>query len=113
LALAAVLVEDIKAKLDEFLRFVESEEGTPNPDVITQTFGRFHWAAFKVFGILSAYAHFDPTAVNDLAELAERCERPDLTRKYASILQRLTRSAIWYGRYPSPISPSGMNVLSS
>ena len=64
-------VEDIKAKLEEFVRFVEAEEGAPGSDVITQTFGRFHWAAYKVFGVLSAYAHFDPTAVK-LAGAAAR-----------------------------------------
>ena len=76
-------VEDIKTKLEEFIRFVEAEEGAPNPNVITQTFGRFHWAAFKVFGVLSAYAHFDPTAIKltgaaarDLLGDAESHNRP-------------------------------------
>jgi len=35
-------VDDVKEKLDEFVRFVEAEEGAPSSDVITQTFGRFH-----------------------------------------------------------------------
>ena len=56
-------VDDIKAKLEDFIRFVEAEQGAPDPNLITQTFGHFHWAAFKVFGVLSVYAHFDPTAL--------------------------------------------------
>lgn len=78
-------VEQIQVKLQDFVRFVEAEQGAPEADVISQSFGRFHWAAFKVFGVLSAYAHFDPTAFKTpgaaarvLLGVSERHEQPDL-----------------------------------
>lgn len=56
-------LEEIRSRLDDFIRFVEAEKGAPETDSIGPTFGAFHWAAFRVFTILSTYAHFDPTQV--------------------------------------------------
>ena len=49
---------------------------------------------------------------HDLINLTQRCGEPELAEEHSSILQRLSRSAVWYGRYPVPISPKDMNSLS-
>jgi len=67
----------IKAKLEEFITFVEAEQATPEKDVISPTFGRFQWAAFKLFAFFAAYAHFDPTTLKIptlLSEFAEQAQ---------------------------------------
>ena len=48
---------------------------------------------------------------HDLVVLAERCGRKALAEEYASILKRLSRSAVWYGRYPVPLSPASMKSI--
>ena len=50
---------------------------------------------------------------HDLMKLTQRCGKPELAAEHSSILQRLSRSAVWYGRYPAPISPNDMNSVSS
>jgi len=58
---------------------------------------------------------------HDLVDLAKRCGKDKLAEEYASILKRLSRSAVWYGRYPVPVtatafksidvSPSGQAII--
>jgi hypothetical protein len=58
---------------------------------------------------------------HDLVKLAKCCGRDGLAEEYASILKRLSRSAVWYGRYPAPltatalkstdVSPSGQPII--
>ena len=50
---------------------------------------------------------------HNLIVLTQRCGKPELAEEHASILQRLSRSAAWYGRYPAPILPKDMNSLST
>lgn len=56
-----LLPEQINAKLDDFVGFVEGSQGTPSQEVIGPTFGHFQWAAFKLFTRIAGHAHFDPT----------------------------------------------------
>jgi hypothetical protein len=51
---------EIKAEYDSFIRIVESATGVPEDNLVNENFTKFHWAAFKVFGSLSVYVHFDP-----------------------------------------------------
>jgi hypothetical protein len=53
--------EQIDAKLNDFVFFVESYQGRPSQEEVSQTFGRFQWAAFKLFTRIVGYADFDPT----------------------------------------------------
>jgi hypothetical protein len=46
---------------------------------------------------------------HDLSRLAEQAGKPGLASGYAHILKRLTRSATWYGRYPAPTKPQGLD----
>lgn len=55
--------ERIDRKLEEFVKFVEAEKGAPDPTQLSQVFGRFQWAVFKVFSLLAVEAHFDPSAL--------------------------------------------------
>jgi len=48
---------------------------------------------------------------HDLVALAQRCGKCELAEEYASILMRLSRSAVWYGRYPVPISSNALDTL--
>lgn len=50
---------EIQQQCDSFVRLVEQSQGTPTDEIITPIFGRFHWAAFKVFSALASYANFD------------------------------------------------------
>jgi len=43
---------------------------------------------------------------HDLIELAKSCGESALADEYSSILKRLSRAAVWYGRYPVPILPN-------
>ncbi len=54
-------VEQIQDKCNSFIEVVENAQGKPKENLLGPTFNRFHWAAFKVFSTLAAYAHFDPT----------------------------------------------------
>jgi hypothetical protein len=58
--------ERIDRKLEEFVTFVEAEKGAPDPTQLSQVFGRFQWAVFKVFSLLAVEAHFDPGAVLEI-----------------------------------------------
>jgi hypothetical protein len=53
--------QNMRIKLDEFVRFVEAEQGTPDNSLLLGAFAPFHWAASKLFTILSLQADFDPT----------------------------------------------------
>ena len=46
---------------------------------------------------------------HDLSALATKCNAPETAEEYASILSRLSRSAIWYARYPAPTAPVQLN----
>jgi hypothetical protein len=46
---------------------------------------------------------------HDLSALAIQAGKPGLASGYADILARLTRSATWYGRYPAPTTPQGLD----
>ena len=46
---------------------------------------------------------------HDLSDLALQAGKPGLVLGYADILKRLTRSATWYGRYPTPTTPKDLN----
>lgn len=45
---------------------------------------------------------------HDLYRLACRAGVEPLAIQYELLVHRLTRSAIWYGRYPVPITPAGL-----
>jgi len=49
---------------------------------------------------------------HDLPALAVEAGKPGIAEGYADILKRLTRSATWYGRYPAPTNPQGLNPFS-
>lgn len=68
---------EIKTEYESFIQVVESATGVPEDNLVTENFSKFHWAAFKVFGSLSAYAHFDPTS-----------------QKIPTILTRITKRGI-------------------
>lgn len=53
-------VEEIQSKCNSFIEIVENVQGKPEENLLGPTFNRFHWAVFKVFSALAAYAHFDP-----------------------------------------------------
>lgn len=53
--------EILDAKLQEFIAHVEASEGTTPPEMTQPPFGKFQWAAFRVFASLAVIAHFDPT----------------------------------------------------
>lgn len=50
---------------------------------------------------------------HDLVDLTIRCGRRPLAEEYASILKRLSRSSVWYGRYPVPVSADSLNSIDS
>lgn len=50
---------------------------------------------------------------HDLIVLLKRCRRESLAEEYASILKRLSRSSIWYGRYPVPLAAGSMEPVES
>lgn len=58
-----LLPDQINAKLEDFIAFVEASQGMPSKTALSPFFGRFHWAAFKLFSHIVGYAHFDPTAL--------------------------------------------------
>ena len=47
---------------------------------------------------------------HDLVALAIRCGEAEVAEEYASILSRLSRSAVWYARYPTPTDPSTLTT---
>lgn len=53
--------QNIEDEIEAFTVFVETQQGAPSPHVATPPFGRFQWAAFRVFARLAAWAHYDPT----------------------------------------------------
>ena len=57
--------DEIKTEYESFIKVVESATGVPEDNLVTKNFSKFHWAAFKVFSSLSAYAHFDPTLLKN------------------------------------------------
>jgi hypothetical protein len=50
----------------------------------------------------------DTLKTHDLCALAKQAGKAGLASGYADILKRLSRSATWYGRYPVPIRPQGL-----
>lgn len=50
---------EIEEKVGEFVRLVESAQGVPDDALLSPSFGRLHWALFKVFAVFSTYAHVD------------------------------------------------------
>jgi hypothetical protein len=55
--------EKLEAKVEEFVRFVESHKNTPSPDLATERFGRFHFALFTVHMVLTTDLRFGPHMV--------------------------------------------------
>jgi hypothetical protein len=53
--------QQIVEQIDIFIDFVEQNIKPPEPQHLSAKFGRFHWAAFHVFSILSGAAHYDPS----------------------------------------------------
>ncbi|HEY9074219.1 MAG TPA: hypothetical protein VIN67_08825 [Desulfobaccales bacterium] len=51
-------LEEINIRCNSFIEHVEKVQGRPEDDSLGPTFNRFHWAAFKVFSQLAAYANF-------------------------------------------------------
>lgn len=49
---------EINSRCNSFIEIVEKTQGRPEEDLLGPTFKRFHWAAFKVFSQLAAYANF-------------------------------------------------------
>jgi len=49
---------------------------------------------------------------HDLCKLAICSGNVGLAEGYEDILKRLTRSATWYGRYPVPLAPRGLEPFS-
>lgn len=54
---------EIQQRCDAFIEIVEKFQGIPTDEILSPTFGRFHWAAFKVFSALGTYANFDASAL--------------------------------------------------
>lgn len=50
---------------------------------------------------------------HNLYQLCKKSGLDNLAREYESILKKLSRSAEWYGRYPTPIKASDYNNLRS
>lgn len=48
-------------------------------------------------------------STHNLSALARRSGKQGLADGFANILERLTRSAVWYGRYPAPTHPDFLN----
>jgi hypothetical protein len=59
---------DIQTKLDEFVVFVEKEQGTPEPELLSSVFGRVHWALFKVHSALSVQLRVKPILARTILE---------------------------------------------
>ena len=55
--------EALQKLCSSFIEIVESAQGKPEQDSLGPTFNLFHWAAFKVFAKLAAYAHCDLTKI--------------------------------------------------
>lgn len=54
---------EIQQRCDAFIELVERSQDIPTDEILSPTFGRFHWAAFKVFSALASYANFDASAL--------------------------------------------------
>ena len=54
---------EIFDRVEEFVTFVEKNTEPPKAEVLSLNFGRFHWAAFQVYNIISAHVHFDPASI--------------------------------------------------
>lgn len=50
---------EIEEKVSQFVKLVEDAQGQPDEESISPSFGRLHWALFKVFAVFSTYAHLD------------------------------------------------------
>lgn len=48
---------------------------------------------------------------HDLLILARKAKLADFAKNNEEYLRKLTRSAVWYGRYPVPISYTDLNVV--
>ena len=72
---------EIEEKISQFVELVESAQGQPDDESISPSFGRLHWALFKVFVVFSTYAHLDlshlkVSTVLTNAEQAVAVDRP-------------------------------------
>lgn len=47
-------IGEVQTKVDDFVRFVESERGAPHASLLGGTFSPFHWAAARVFMVLAS-----------------------------------------------------------
>jgi hypothetical protein len=54
---------DVQRHCDSFVAVVERQHGVPDAELTSTSFGRFHWAAFRVFAILAIHARFDPATL--------------------------------------------------
>lgn len=59
---------EIRAKLDDFVNFVESEQGAPHASLLGGTFAPFHWAAASVFTLLAAQSNLSPVDMTGNAD---------------------------------------------
>ena len=59
-------VENIQRKINAFIECVEAEQAAPNPEHLGGAIGQFQWAAFHVFSLLAAHAHFDAGALLEI-----------------------------------------------
>jgi hypothetical protein len=48
---------------------------------------------------------------HDLYKLSKESGLADLASKEEELLKKLTRSAVWYGRYPIPVKPEKFNPI--
>jgi hypothetical protein len=48
---------------------------------------------------------------HDLLRLSRKAKLDDFTKDNEEYLRKLSRSAIWYGRYPVPTNHSDINVV--
>lgn len=53
----------LEERIKEFIEYVGANSPYPNPQVVAPPFGRFGWAAFMVFSVISVRANFDPAAI--------------------------------------------------
>jgi hypothetical protein len=54
---------EIQSKIEEFVTLVEQEQGQPETELLSPTYGRLHWALFKVYSRLLACLRVQPTLV--------------------------------------------------
>lgn len=61
-------------RCEDFVEIVEGSQGAPTDELLSPTFGRLHWATFKVFIGLATYADFQASSLRTPTLLTGRIE---------------------------------------